>query len=323
MGRRRLDEPAVATRRGADVQATGDADQAAGTGGQQQDAAFLAGGQSLRLDQAGMVDGRAGEVPRRGRRQQHFATRRPDRPAIGDERIHRPLLQDEPDDAPEGKRDLAGGREPDAALGGRNRPLVQDLGRDHDHEAAVAVGLRHDIALVDDRGGRGSGQGVTAGHEVGIGHRQRRGDQPADVHLRGRGEEDAVGVEEEDPAVGREGALDDRGVGAHHAVEQDGTSRGLLEVDRMAGADGEALPADRGAVRALAHGHDLADRGDGSRSRRDVRGAGQGARQGDPGDPEGVQESEEAPAGGGGAARRTSFQGHPSILPRRGNFTPV
>ena len=298
LGRRRLDEPAVAPRGCADVQATGDADQAARPRGQQQDAAFLTGGQSLRLDQAAMVDGCAGEVPRRGRRQQHVATRRPDRPAIGDKRIHRPLLQDEPDDAPEGKRDLAGGREPDAALGGRNRPLVQDLGRDQDHETSLTIGLRHDIALVDDRGGRGSGQSVTAGHEVGIGHRQRRGDQPADVHLRGRGEEDAVGVEEEDPAVGREGALDDRGVGAHHAVEQDGSSRGLLEVDRMAGADREALPADRGAVRGLAYGHDLTDRGGRGRARRDVRGDGQGSRAGDPGDPEGVQESEEAPTGG-------------------------
>ena len=115
MGRRGLDEPAVAPRGCADVQATGDANQAARPRGQQQDATLLTGDQGSRLDQAGMVDGRAGEIPRRGRRQQYFATRRPDRPAIGDERIHRPLLQDEPDDAPEGKRDLTGGREPDAA----------------------------------------------------------------------------------------------------------------------------------------------------------------------------------------------------------------
>ncbi len=130
LGRRGVDEPAVTAARGADVQATGDTDQPAGARGQQQDAAFLTGGQSLRLDQAGVIDGRAGEIPRRGRRQQHLAARRQDGAAIGDERIHRTLLQLEPDDAPEGKRDLAGGREPDAALGGRDRTLIQDLGRD-------------------------------------------------------------------------------------------------------------------------------------------------------------------------------------------------
>ncbi len=135
--------------------------------------------------------------------------------------------------------------------------------------------------------------------------------------------EDAVGIEEEDAAVGREGSLDDRRVGAHHAVEQDGTSRGLLEPDRMPGADGEAVPADRGPVRGLTHGHDLAGRGDRGRSRHDVRSIGQRPGQGDPGDPEGVQESEESPTGGGGAVRRASFQGHPSFLPNRENFTPV
>ena len=222
MERRGLDETPVAPGRGADVEAPPDADHPAGAGSQEQDAALFAGGQGLGLDHAGVVDGRAREVPRGRGRQEHVAARRADRAAVGDEGVHRTLLEDEADDAAEGKGDAGGGREADAALAGRDRPFVHDLGRDQDDETAMTIGLRHEVALVDDGGGAAPREGKAPGHEVGVRHREGGRHEAPDVDLRGGGEQDPVGIEQEDPPIGRERAPDDRGVRADDAVEEDG-----------------------------------------------------------------------------------------------------
>ena len=74
---------------------------------------------------------------------------------------------------------------------------------------------------------------------------ERRGDQCVDVDLRGAIEQDAVGIDQVDLAVGRQGALDHRGIGTADVVHGLGRTAGLVEADRVALADVKAVPADR------------------------------------------------------------------------------
>ena len=115
-----------------------------------------------------------------------------------------------------------------------------------------------DVALINDRVAAGALEGVMAGHEVGGTHAERRGHEAADIHLAGRREQHPVRVDQEDLAVGRDRALDDRHVGTEHAVERDGAGARLDEVHRVALAHREALPVDRQPVRGLVDGHGAA-----------------------------------------------------------------
>ncbi|MCR5864931.1 hypothetical protein LRS14_06665 [Aquincola sp. J276] len=81
---------------------------------------------------------------------------------------------------------------------------------------------------------------------------QRGGHEAAHVHLRAGTEQDAARVGQEHPAIGLQLPQDHAGLGAHHAVEQDGRGAGLLHLHPLAGADGEALPVDAGLAGGLA-----------------------------------------------------------------------
>ena len=85
---------------------------------------------------------------------------------------------------------------------------------------------------------------MAACQEIGIVQTQAGGDQAADIHLGGAAEQDAVGIQDEDLAVGAEIAEDLAGGLAEHPVEGDGVCAGLIEIDGLALADVEALPVD-------------------------------------------------------------------------------
>ncbi len=94
---------------------------------------------------------------------------------------------------------------------------------------------------------------VAAGHEIVVADLQRGSQEPGGIDLRAGSEQDAVGVDEKQPAVGLEATEDNRGIDAHDAIQRDGRDRRLGEADRLIGRDGKASPIQNGPVRSLLH----------------------------------------------------------------------
>jgi len=85
---------------------------------------------------------------------------------------------------------------------------------------------------------------VFAGQEVGVGQFQRGCHHAAHVRYGALAEQYAVGIDQEDLAVGVEVAVYRRRIGAQHPVQRDGVAVGLDEVDGFLRVDVEALPVD-------------------------------------------------------------------------------
>ena len=122
------------------------------------------------------------------------------------------------------------------------------------HEGAqTSVGNR-ERAFVDD-GGRNVRCGrelkLTAGEEGILVEVERGGDQAGGVDGRALTEEDAVGIDQDDPAIRRDRAQDIGRSNADHLVGGDGRRRRLIEADGLALRDGEAVPLDERTVRRL------------------------------------------------------------------------
>ena len=92
---------------------------------------------------------------------------------------------------------------------------------------------------------------VVAVGKVLVGEFHRRGDQPADIDLRGLAEDHAARIDQKDLAVGGQLALNHRGIALQHPVECHGTGVGLLEVDLRRRAYVEGLPVQRGLLGGL------------------------------------------------------------------------
>src|SRR3546814_13558820 len=78
------------------------------------------------------------------------------------------------------------------------------------------------------------------------------------VYLSVRAEQHAVGIDQEDVAIGIEVAEDVRCRIAQHPVDRDAGGTGLVEVDRVAVADRERLPVDDRVLRTLVDVHRFA-----------------------------------------------------------------
>ena len=129
-----------------------------------------------------------------------------------------------------------------AAIGG-DRAFIADPRADQRH---IATAGAH-CALVEDRCAdlaRLGGEGKASGQEIVGAQTQRRSNQTGNVDLCTLAEQHAIGVEDEDLAIGVELAQDAAAVRAKHAVQRDGTGAGLQEVDALVCADVEALPVD-------------------------------------------------------------------------------
>ncbi len=103
---------------------------------------------------------------------------------------------------------------------------------------------------------------ASACHEVLVRHVEGGGHEGARLHRTGRGDGDAVRVDEVDLPVGVDLAGDGRGRRPGHPVEERRGGRGLADVDAAARADGEALPVDDRGRRRLLDRH-LGGRGRG------------------------------------------------------------
>ncbi|MCY1276614.1 hypothetical protein D9M70_252800 [compost metagenome] len=147
---------------------------------------------------------------------------------------------------------VAGGHG-DAADVGDDHAGVVDLRRDEIDEAAVAD---LDLALVADRGQflalHLAERQAVAAHEAGGIDVQGGGQQAGDVDLGVGAEDDAVGVDQEDVAVGFQRALDVGELVAEHPVQGDRVvTRGLDELHQLVGGNVEFLPVDDGLLGRL------------------------------------------------------------------------
>ena len=249
-----FDEAAIAADRCARVERTGEADRAGLHVAEQENgaAAIL---QRARLDDAGIVDRGVEQVSGPLRGHHDLAAVRADQPAIADQRADRALVDRDVEQpvTRDVERDRLAARQHDGAEVRLDRAAVTDVRAE---QRNIAV-LRGDRAVVLDTRAAGPCETVLAREEISVGDVQRRGHQPADVHVRGLAEQDAVRVDQEHLPVRRQIAEDHRRIGAEHAVQRDRAAGRLVEDDALALADREGLPVDRRAVAGLRHGQRL------------------------------------------------------------------
>ena len=122
------------------------------------------------------------------------------------------------------------------------------------HERAQAGVGDRERAFVDDGGGEvrgGRELELTAGEERILVEVEGGGDQAGGVDGRALAEEDPVGVDQDDPTVGRDRTEDVGGRDADDLVRRDGRRGRLIEADALALRHGEAAPLDERAVRRL------------------------------------------------------------------------
>ena len=225
------------------------------------------------LEHAGIVDDAARHGFGTGGGEQDGAAFGADGLIVGDQRVDRAGAD------VEANQPVTGKIEPDAFAGAHGHrslwradgAVVGDARRD---EGQIAAGRGSDLPLVGDAAAVAA-EDVIAGQEIIVADIQRRGHQSANIDAGAAAEEDAVGVDEEDLAVGGELAFDARGGGAAGAVEGDGGAVGLLEIDGCLAADVEVLPVDDGALAALVDRHGRAGAADGGLAGADLPAAGQ------------------------------------------------
>ena len=231
------------------------------------------GSEAVSFQHAGIVDDAARHGLGAGRGQQDGTALGADGLIVGDQRIDRAGADIKANQPVTGKiePDAFAGTHGDRSLWRADGAVVGDARRD---EGQIAAGRGSDLPLVGDAAAVAA-EDVIAGQEIGVADIQGGGDQPADIDARAAAEQDAVGVDEEDLAVGGQLALDARGGGAAGAVEGDGGTVGLLEIDGCLAADVEVLPVDDGALAALVDRHGRAGAADGGLSGADLPAAGQ------------------------------------------------
>ena len=213
------------------------------------------GADAVRGDLAGVTDHARGHLVVRLGGDDDPPSGRTHDPSVLDEGAHARGFDEESGDAGGGIEVEADGLargEKHAARLGHDQAGVADLRRE---ERDVATEGAADRAFVDDLSGRASAAELeSSGEEVDIGDRQRRGDECADVDA-GRGTEiDAVGIDEEDLAVGGKPPVDTTRVGAEDAIEDRRRRRRLFEAHGRVATDVEGGPVDDRAIRTLLDG---------------------------------------------------------------------
>ena len=259
-----LDEAAVAAGGGAGVQPAVGRQRATFKVAEQDDAPLLAGRERAGLDDPVVVDGRGGKLIGRLGGEQDATAVGPDGAAVVDLRGEGAALDDHADESAEIQGHAIGGHESHGSAVGDQRTFVDDLRREHGNGATLTVAHGHDPAMVRDNPRARAIKDIVTSQKISVPHRQRGGDQAADLDLRAGAEDDPVRVDQEDAAIGRERALDRRGRVADDAVEGDGAGGGLDEAHALAGRDVEAGPVDDGAGAGLVDGQGVtggADRG--------------------------------------------------------------
>ena len=177
----------------------------------------------------------------------------PDRAALGNElpevehlvrrRLH---LESDVVQPQTGQPHFFSGRQDQPAIDDLQHPAVLDLRRNQ-HDLAVGAGF--EVTLVTDRPGPGiAGELQLAGQEVRVGQVQRAGDERGRVHPGAGTKHDAVGIDEEYPAIAQELTQDRRGRLTDHAIEHRARGAGLDEAGGLVRLHVELLPVQDRAV---------------------------------------------------------------------------
>ena len=141
-------------------------------------------------------------------------------------------------------RDFSQGHGDDTRIGDRSA----------DEPDKAAGGCLNQAGVGDARGGAVAGEAQIAAVEVVVGDSEGRGDETAaDLNGAGRGDRDAVRINEIDLAVGLQLPGDRRARRAGDAIEDRRGGAWLIEGHAVALADGEAAPIDDCARRRLGH----------------------------------------------------------------------
>ena len=234
------------------VQGTAQVDRAAVHVAQQQNAAVLAGDEGLRLDHAGVVHRAAQQAAGRLGRQQNLAAVRLNKTAVLRQRVHRTLLHLDLEQAVARhiqRHGAACGEGYRTALRG-DLAVVAHLGTQQHHVTAVGP----NVALVEHRAGAVADEAVATGRKVGVGDVEGGRDQAAHIDRRALAKQDAVRVDQEHLAVGRQAAQNAGRVGTHHPVQGHRLAVGLHKAHRFARCDVEALPVEGGLLAGLVDG---------------------------------------------------------------------
>ena len=240
-----FDETALPCHRGRGIECAAHDGIAGHHVGDQSNFAFFTGGQGLGANHAGVVDRGPGQAVHCTRSQEDLAPIGPDCPLVFDQGIERALLHLQLDRTTQVEGDHGTCAHEHGTTIGHGRAFVDHTGRQQgDHAALAGIPHGRDLTLVDDGIGGSARKTVIARHEVLGAHVQGRGHQGPHIDL-GRGrEQHAVGVEQENLAVGIDRALDDRHIRAQHPVQGHGAGARLDELDGFALADRETLPVD-------------------------------------------------------------------------------
>ena len=220
------------------------------------------------LDHAGIVDHGIDHRPRGRGGQLDAAPVGAELAAIAHQRFERlaglhvlhgacDLVVDRERDQPvavEIEREGIAGRQAHGAERRRDGAGIAHARRHQGREAARGGG---DVSQIDDGGVRQARnvEVVLARHEVFIADVVGGGEEAGRVDARMGPEQNAVAIDDEDAAVGRQGAVEERRpLPADHAVERGRGAVGLIEGGGLAAADIEGLPIDDGVLAGLVDG---------------------------------------------------------------------
>ena len=228
----------------------------------------------LRLDHTCVVHRRLEQAARRLRCEHHLPAVGTDQAGVPRQCIERAFVHGDVEQAIAGhiQRHRIARRENDRAQARGDHAFVAHAGAKQRDIPAVGV----DRALIDYSPATRTFELVAARHEIRIGDVARGCDKAAHVDLRAGAEQDAVRVDEEHFAIGREAAENARGIRAQHAIQRDRAAVGLHEAHGLRRSDAEALPVDRRVLARLGDRRLAWRRGDAGAARRHGPADGQG-----------------------------------------------
>ena len=196
----------------------------------------------LRLNHTGVVYHAGQELPRRPGGHQYVSPIGQDHSAVLSQRIHRTLIHgyiEQPITGQIQGNGITRGQRHRAEFG-RNHPFIADSGAQQRHKATVGV----DGSPVENRAAAGPGEPIVARHKVPVGNPQGGGDQSSHIDRCTLTEKYAVGVQQENLAIGRQSAEDTGRIFPQYPVQRHRTAPGLHKPDRFCPADIETLPVD-------------------------------------------------------------------------------
>jgi len=164
--------------------------------------------------------------------------------------------------------DLLPGGQENVAVRGVDDAAVGNIGGNQ-VDAAARGGTDRPLVF-DPAGQRAAAEVDFPGLEVAVRDVEGGGDKAVDVDRGGGADEDAVLVNQIDPAVGLQGAVDGAGVVAADPVQDGARGGGLDEAGELAVADGEVLPVDDRPV-GVGDGEDFSLGGEARLAAHDLR----------------------------------------------------